>query len=462
MSSAPPPAYAPAADAPSNNPPVAVAPAPAATAAPDAPRRAPPSRLSLYVHIPFCETKCPYCDFNTYAAIEPLMPAYSNALRREIALWGSLLNAPSVHTVFFGGGTPSYLPAEDIRRAMDTISSAFRLDPDAETTLEANPGDFTPAKLAAYLECGVNRLSIGVQSFDDDLLRALGRRHTAADARRAYRMAADAGFDSISLDLMYGLPHQTAAQWRSTLDAALELAPPHISMYCLTLEGGTPMERGVARGCIPEPDPDAAADMHIAAQDAMRQAGYRHYEISNWALPGKRSRHNLTYWRNQPYLGVGPGAHSYLADFRFSAVRSPREYAQRMQALDLNAQDNPRANAADAGTLDNAIPDAGIPPTTLAPDAPIRDRIAAVPVVAETERIDARLEMAETMMLGLRLDCGVSIDEFAARFGNPPERYYAAEIDDLQRLGLLTARDGALRLTHRGMMMANEAVSRFF
>ena len=150
--------------------------------------------ISLYVHIPFCETKCPYCDFNTYAAIEPLMPTYVAALKSEIALWGSLLNRPEVHTVFFGGGTPSYLPAEDIRHTMKAITTAFNLAPGAEVTLEANPGDFTAEKLAAYLDCGINRLSIGVQSFDDDLLKTLGRRHDATDAVHAYRQAADAGF----------------------------------------------------------------------------------------------------------------------------------------------------------------------------------------------------------------------------------------------------------------------------
>ena len=211
--------------------------------------------IALYVHIPFCETKCPYCDFNTYAAIEPLMPAYGKALQAEIALWGALLHNPEVHSVFFGGGTPSYLPAERIQSAMQTIRGAFRLQPDAEITLEANPGDFTARKLDAYLACGVNRLSIGVQSFDDDLLKVLGRRHTAADAANAYRMAASAGFRNISIDLMYGLPHQCLEQWRCTLSKALELAPPHISMYCLTLEAAPLWNNGRRRASCPNPTP---------------------------------------------------------------------------------------------------------------------------------------------------------------------------------------------------------------
>lgn len=392
-----------------------------------------PSTIALYVHIPFCETKCPYCDFNTYAAIEPLMPAYGKALQSEIALWGALLHNPEVHSVFFGGGTPSYLPAERIQRALQTIRSAFRLQPDAEITLEANPGDFTARKLDAYLACGVNRLSIGVQSFDDDLLKILGRRHTAAAAAAAYRMAASAGFRDISIDLMYGLPYQRLEQWQRTLDKALELAPPHISMYCLTLEGGTPMEQWTAQGSMPKPDVDLAADMYTMAQTEMAQAGYRHYEISNWAQPNMLSRHNLTYWRNEPYLGVGPGAHSYLDKRRFYNIKSPREYISRMQSASVTAVPTPPQAA-----------------------------IAAVPVVEDVERIDKSLEMAETLMMGLRLDSGVSIDGFANRFGAPPSRCYAAAIADLTALGLLHTQGGALRLTERGRMMGNQVFSRFF
>lgn len=394
--------------------------------------------IALYVHIPFCETKCPYCDFNTYAAIEPLMPSYSDALRAEIALWGRLAvagagDARRVSSVFFGGGTPSYLPAKQIEGVMAAIRSAFTLLPDAEVTLEANPGDFTSDKLAAYLDSGVNRLSIGVQSFDDGLLATLGRRHSADAAADAYRMAADAGFRNISIDMMYGLPYQRIEQWRRTLGKALELAPPHLSMYCLTLEGGTPMERWVADGRMPEPDADLAADMYVLAQDEMRRAGYRHYEISNWALPGMRSRHNLAYWRNLPYLGVGPGAHSYLWGRRFANIRSPREYVGLM-----------RGDAA--------------PARDASPDAVIR----AVPVVDGVELIDPPLEMAETLMMGLRLDEGVSVAGFKERFGATPAQRYPDAIAELTAQGLLRARDGALMLTARGRMMANAVVSRFF
>ena len=400
-----------------------------------------PMPISLYVHIPFCETKCPYCDFNTYAAIEPLMPAYMAALQSEIAHWGRLLHRPQVHTIFFGGGTPSYLPAGDIVRTMTTIQAAFDVLAGAEVTLEANPGDFSAGKLEAYLDSSINRLSIGVQSFDDDILRTLGRRHNAADAANAYRQAAAAGFDNISIDLMYGLPQQSAVQWQDTLSRALDLAPPHISMYCLTLEGGTPMERWVEQGSIPEPDADLAADMYLQAQDEMRRAGYRHYEISNWAQDGKRSLHNLAYWRNEPYLGVGPGAHSYIGGYRFNALKSPREYIRRLQDM---AQD---ATSAAAGN-------------TASPA--MRATIDSVPVVDEIEHIDKDMEMAETMMMGLRLDEGIGVGAFEQRFGAPPSVFYANTLDELGTLGLIREQDGALRLTHRGRMLGNEVFSRFF
>ena len=361
------------------------------------------------------------------------MPSYIAALNAEIALWGTLLGGTEVHTIFFGGGTPSYLPSGDIRHTMETIHAAFNVEPDAEVTLEANPGDFRGEKLAAYLDCGINRLSIGVQSFDDDLLKTLGRRHNTADAVQAYRQAQDAGFDNISIDLMYGLPHQSIGHWQDTLRQALELAPPHISMYCLTLEGGTPMERWVEQGSMPPPDADLAADMYLMAQDEMKSAGYRHYEISNWALNGKLSRHNLTYWRNEPYLGVGPGAHSYLGDCRFSAIRPPREYIRRMR-------EEPDGTG----------------------KASMHDTIRGVPVVDEIERIDKPLEMAETMMMGLRLDEGISVARFAERFGAPPSRFYEETLKELERLGLLCTQNGALRLTHRGRMLGNEVFSRFF
>ena len=289
--------------------------------------------MGLYIHVPFCKTKCPYCDFNTYQGIEGQMGSYLDAVTTDLRLWGEALGQPRVRTVFFGGGTPSYLPDGDIAAILEAASRAFRIDPDAETTIEANPGDLDDAACRGLLRQGVNRLSIGVQSLDNGLLQLLGRRHSADGAIEAFRTARDAGFESVNLDLMYGLPNQSVSQWEDTITRLAALGPEHISLYALTLEEGTPMRVWADQGKIPEPDPDVAADMYEMARQVLEGPGYHHYEISNWAMAGLESQHNLIYWRNEPYLGVGPGAHSRLGEYRFWTVPAPREYASRAVAL---------------------------------------------------------------------------------------------------------------------------------
>ena len=205
----------------------------------------PATGIGLYIHVPFCQTKCPYCDFNTYQGIEPLMGPYLEALTTELRLWGRVLSHPGVNTVFFGGGTPSYLPDGYLQRTLETAQSAFQVKADAEITVEANPDDLNLAACGRLLDLGVNRLSIGVQSLDDGLLAQLGRRHDAAQAIAACRAAQKSGFRNINLDLMYGLPHQTLTQWQDTLQRLVALVPNHISLYCLTLEEGTPLHRWV-------------------------------------------------------------------------------------------------------------------------------------------------------------------------------------------------------------------------
>ncbi len=388
--------------------------------------------VSLYIHIPFCETKCPYCDFNTYAGIEPLIPEYVDALIQEARFWGDALSRHhplDVGTVFFGGGTPSYLPPSDIARILDEVRSAFHLADGAEITLESNPGDINAERIEAWLKAGINRLSIGVQSLDDGLLQLLGRRHTAQEALDAHHTARNGGFASINMDLMYGLPYQTLDQWRATLEEALEDAPQHVSMYGLTLEEGTPLEASVRRGSVPLPDPDLAADMYQLAGKLAEEAGHRHYEISNWALPGRECQHNLTYWRNRPYLGIGPGAHSYLNGYRFSNLRSPRRYIQLAGAL-TSAKVRP-ADLGEYGLLDMI------------------------------EAIDQRLEMAETMMLGLRLSEGVSRGAFRRRFGVGLVETYGPQIDELLGLELLAWQEDRLVLTPKGMLLGNEVFQRF-
>ena len=388
--------------------------------------------LALYIHIPFCETKCPYCDFNTYAGIEGLIPTYMDALAQEIRLWSATLGPVPIGTIFFGGGTPSYVPPEHIGQLLSAVRSAFTLDGNAEITLESNPGDITEERLTGWRAAGVNRLSIGVQSLDDELLRLLGRRHTSQEAMDALGYAQAAGFDDVNLDLMYGLPDQSIDQWRRTLQDTLALRPQHLSLYCLTLEEGTPLEAWVRDGSVPAPDPDLAADMYELAEEAADRSGFEHYEISNWALPGHACRHNLIYWRNRSYLGVGPGAHSYLQGHRFANLSSPREYIKRVSRW-ADGTSTPRDF-----------------PSTLQ-DGP----------VSMVEQVDVRMEMGETMMLGLRLADGVTEDSFSARFGRELRDVFGTPIGELENVGLLQWNGDCLSLTRRGRLLGNEVFQRF-
>jgi oxygen-independent coproporphyrinogen-3 oxidase len=407
--------------------------------------------IGLYVHVPFCETKCPYCDFNTYGGIESMMPAYIDALDREISAWGNNLGSLPLKTVFFGGGTPSYLPEADIDRLLNTARNDFILVDGAEITLEANPGDVTVEKAGAWMKSGVNRVSIGIQSFDDGLLQLLGRRHTATEADRAFRTLRVAGFDNLSIDLMFGLPEQSIAQWKESLDRTVSLAPEHLSLYGLQLEKGTPLEAAVRLGQTASPDDDLAADMYQLAMERLDEAGYRHYEISNWAMPENESRHNLLYWKNQPYLGVGPGAHSSLFGYRFADAKSPRAY---MRALGVEPDDGSRIQGGTAGLkppLSAGVIDAL--PAELKP-------MMAIGVVETVEETTPSLALAETMMMGLRLDEGVSSAEFKIRFGAELLDVFPGVIEELTAHALLESYRDGIRLTKRGRLLGNEVFMR--
>ncbi len=405
--------------------------------------------IGIYVHIPFCETKCPYCDFNTYAGIESLIPDYVDVLITEIQRWTVVLPGWSSSTVFFGGGTPSYIPAEDIGRVMAALGEGFPLTDGAEVTLESNPGDMTLEKCKGWLEAGFNRVSMGVQSFDDGLLKMLGRRHTAAQAVVSFNLLREAGFTNRSLDLMFGLPDQSLEQWRDSLEKALALEPDHVSPYGLQLEAGTPLEADVRLGRRQKPDDDLGADMYLLAQEVLAAAGFRHYEISNWAKPGMESRHNLVYWQNGPYLGVGPGAHSSLFGHRFANTRSPRWY---MRSLGLHVDD--------AGPLAlSASPPRRQPLPDSTPDA-IRLMADDGPVDF-VEETTPDLELAETMMMGLRLDTGVTEAAFRERFGKSLRDVFSGEIDALCDEGLLDEDATGIRLTKQGKLLGNDVFGRF-
>lgn len=395
----------------------------------------PASGMGLYVHVPFCKTKCPYCDFNTYQGIENLMEPFLPSLKAEIQSWGETLAHPAVTSIFFGGGTPSYLPPGYIEQILASIQSSYQVDSGAEITIEANPGDLDAAACAGILAQGVNRLSIGVQSLDNDLLNLLGRRHQASEAVDAFQAARKAGFDNVNLDLMYGLPNQSIDQWRKTLDSLTSLEPEHISLYALTLEEGTPMHRWAEEGKIPEPDPDLAADMYQYARESLAAAGYHHYEISNWSLPDRACGHNLVYWENGPYLGVGPGAHSRLGDWRFWTVLSPRDY----------------------NTKATAWAQSGIQPA----DDFVETVLESVQTLGGWEHLGPETICSETMFLGLRLLDGLNLSDASARTGVDMADKFQAPIQECIDLGLLIRDGNCLKLTESAYLIANQAFTRF-
>lgn len=388
-------------------------------------------RIGLYVHIPFCHTKCTYCDFNTYAGIEHLMDGVIDALDTELCLWAGYGLVNEFGTAFFGGGTPSYIPPGSISRLLNTANSRFGISDGAEVTLEANPDDINLERISAWRDAGVNRLSIGVQSFSDDMLVALSRRHSADDALEAIQLAHHNGFSNVSIDLMYGLPRQTLRDWKATLETVIDLQLAHLSLYCLQIEPNTPMAHNVAAGSLPKPDDDLAADMYELAMDMLDAAGYDHYEISNWCLPSMQSSHNLGYWRNSEYLGIGPGAHSNLSGARFWNVKSPRTYTDLIK----------RASS-----------------ETMGASMLITEGVLAIEGIETTSEM---MQKSETMMLGLRLREGVSIASFKHRYEVDPLELWGREVDWLLDGGLIEVDKGLVRLTRRGRLLGNEVFQKF-
>jgi len=284
--------------------------------------------LSLYLHIPFCQHRCAYCDFNTYTSLGDLQTAYAESLAAEVSQVAGVQRFP-VHTLFFGGGTPSLMTPPQLRTIFTAVYTHFDVAQNAEITMEANPGTVDAAYLTAVRALGINRISFGVQSAIPRELALLEREHDFETAVTAVELARQAGIPNLNLDLIYGVPGQTLDSWAESVQAILALRPPHVSLYCLTIEPGTPMKRWLENGRILPPDPDLAADQYTLACEQLAAAGYEHYEISNWALPGYACAHNLTYWRNGEYLGLGAGAHGHAAGWRYQIVKQPRVYIRR-------------------------------------------------------------------------------------------------------------------------------------
>ncbi|WP_371361361.1 Heme chaperone HemW [Sporomusa rhizae] len=284
------------------------------------------SKLGLYVHIPFCKQKCLYCDFSSYTGLEHLFVAYTTALCQQIAEQGGMLCKPVVDTVYIGGGTPSLLPAESMEQILRSLYSSFTIEDKAEISMEANPGTVTLTQLARLKTAGINRVSFGVQSFNNELLRRLGRIHTLYDSMTALEYAQAVGFNTISIDLMYGLPGQTLSGFAADLKQAAALPIQHISVYGLKLEEETPLALAYERGELELPDETEEEAMYDLMTSFLPAQGLFRYEISNFAFTGRECRHNLKYWRYQPYLGLGCAAHSFSHGQRISSTASVQEY----------------------------------------------------------------------------------------------------------------------------------------
>jgi oxygen-independent coproporphyrinogen-3 oxidase len=311
-------------------------------------------RFSIYVHVPFCASRCGYCDFNTYTAAElgaapgASQDAYLGAAVAELDLARKVLGStPPVQTVFFGGGTPTMLPAPALAGLLGAIKERFGLAPDAEVTTEANPESVDRAYLDQLVEAGFNRLSLGMQSARPSVLAVLERRHTPGRVAEVVEQARAAGFGSMSLDLIYGSPGETEQDWRASLEAAVALGPDHLSAYSLTVEDGTRLAARVARGELPGVDEDEQADRYLVAEELLSAAGLANYEISNWARPGQECRHNLAYWRGDDWWGIGPGAHSHVGGVRWWNLRHPRDYTARLAGGRSPAQGREELNEAE-------------------------------------------------------------------------------------------------------------------
>jgi len=375
---------------------------------------------ALYIHIPFCKTICTYCAFNTYTDRDHLIDHYVWALNRELqVIADSRPNVP-ITTVFFGGGTPSLLSPKHYETLLGSIRKNFALLPSAEISLEANPNDIDQDYLEAIRQTGVNRVSLGMQSAQERELGLFGRRHTTETTMRAVDALRSAGFDNYSLDLIFGIPGQSLRDWEETLRTAIDLCPKHFSLYGLELKGGTKLKAQVMRGEVPEPNEDLSADMYEMADTLLREASFEQYEISNWARKGYEAQHNLQYWRNLPYLGVGAGAHGYAEDMRTIVLRSPEKYIERLSA-----------------------------PTG-------RWNFPRTPATAKARPVSREEAISETIMMGLRLVReGINRSVFRERFGRDLVEMKSAAVDRLTQLAMIEVSEEAIRLTPQGRFVSN-------
>lgn len=384
------------------------------------------AETGIYVHIPFCKHHCGYCDFVTYAGREEQIPAYIQRLQREILRAGEKLDDLTIATIFFGGGTPSFLAADDLKTILTAIKAGFQLTSDCEISLEANPGTIDQSKLEELREAGFNRISIGAQSAMEAELRLMERIHSVEEIEESVRAARATGFENINLDFIYGIPGQTGADWMHSLDYALAAEPEHLSLYGLTIEPGTPFYKKVMSGIMPPVDENLEADFYHAACEILETEGFIHYEISNWARGvSQECRHNLRYWRNDSYLGFGAGAHGYFNGIRYQNSRSITRYLYKMDGLNVES-----SNPFHMSTLQH--------------------------------KVTQREAMQDHMILGLRLlREGVKKADFEKRFGLSVDTVYGKEITRLVERGLITDDGTRIRLTKKAWLISNQVFIQF-
>jgi len=374
--------------------------------------------LGLYLHFPYCISKCPYCDFNSYQLEEAnQIYSYISALYREITAYSQKLKTGNIKTVYLGGGTPTILSGTQIFNILKFCEDKFTIDKNAEITIEANPGTLDGEKLKLLIESGINRLSLGAQSFNNVFLKKLGRIHNAQEIIDSYFLAREIGFANINIDIMFALPDQNTEDLQDTLKKAVSLKPDHLSLYNLTIKPGTEYYREYKRGKLNLPTEDEEYDMYNWVIDFLEENGFEHYEIANFARPHKKSMHNLIYWQNKPYLGIGAGAYSYIRGYRYMNYENPVKYIKETMSGKL-----PKDNG---------------------------------------ERLSLRKRMIETIILGLRTKDGVGYKKFKKRFGVSLNDIFCRQINKLVNLGLLEKSYVKIKLTRDGIFLANVVFREF-
>ena len=373
--------------------------------------------LGIYVHIPFCRAKCHYCDFNSYPGMEAMIPGYFDALNTEAELYGEKARDKAIKTVFIGGGTPSLVDSRHLYNLMNGLKSSFHISGGAEISIETNPGTLDYGKLMAYRAMGINRLSMGLQAWQDGLLKKLGRIHRAREFSENFQLARKVGFKNINVDLIFGIPGQTFKDWVETLEKVVDLGAAHISCYSLKIEEGTEFGDRLEREELIPMEDELDREMYYEAVERLGKHGYRHYEISNFALEGCECRHNLIYWKGESYVGLGAGAHSYYGGKRYNDIYNVEAYISRMK--------------------NRTIP------------------------MENIEEIKPEDEIAEYMILGLRLIEGIGKKEFKQRFDSNIRDLFGTRLDALIKKQLLVEDGDRIRLTPKGLDLANEVFIEF-